>query len=97
MGIFNTISTIGKINAHLKEMEYQLNVISQMLDNRLPSYKIQNELDIFKQQHQQLIDLFGSSRGAFIAVYTFLGRKCRSADILQFTKDTIIDIQSRLS
>lgn len=94
MGLFNSLSTIGKVNEHLKEMEYQLNLICQMMDNGLPSYKIQNELNIFKQQHQQLINLFGGSRGAFVAVYTFLGRKCRSADILQFTKDTICELQS---
>ena len=93
MGFFNAMSSIGKINNLLKEIEYQLKVISDMTDNSLPSAKVQNEVNELIRLYNQVASVLENSSGARTAVYTFLGRKCRSWEILSFLKETIRELK----
>lgn len=89
MGFFNAMSSIGKINDILKEAEYQLKIIGDMTDNSVSNSRIQQEVDELIRLYNQMGTLFENSGGARTAVYTFLGRKCRSWEILSFLNDTI--------
>ena len=89
MGFFNAMSSIGKINNLLKEIEYQLKVIGDMTDNSVPSTKVQNEVNELIRLYNQLGNVLENSGGARTAVYTFLGRKCRSWEVLSFLNETI--------
>ena len=93
MGFFNAMSSIGKINNLLKEIEYQLKVIGDMTDNSLPSIKVQYEVKELIRLYNQLSSLLENSSGARTAVYTFLGRKCRSWEILSFLNETIRELK----
>lgn len=93
MGFFNAMSSIGKINDLLKEIEYQLKVISDMTDNSLPSVKVQNEVNELVRLYNQVGSVLENSSGARTAVYTFLGRKCRSWEVLSFLKETIRELK----
>lgn len=93
MGFFNAMSSIGKINNLLKEIEYQLKVIGDMTDNSVPSTKVQNEVNELIRLYNQLGNVLENSGGARTAVYTFLGRKCRSWEVLSFLNETIRELK----
>ena len=89
MGFFNAMSSIGKINDLLKETEYQLKVVGDMMDNSAPRTRIQQEIEGLIKLYNQIGNVLENSSGARTAVYTFLGRKCRSWEILSFLNETI--------
>ena len=93
MGLFNAMSSIGKINDLLKEIEYQLKIIGVMTDNSVSNVKIHQEVDGLVKLYNQLGTLLENSSAARTAVYTFLGRKCRSWEILSFLNETIRDFK----
>ena len=93
MGLFNAMSSIGKINDLLKEAEFQLKILSDMTDNSVPSSRVQQEVEDLKKLYNQIGSLLENSSGARTAVYTFLGRKCRSWEILTFLNETIKELK----
>lgn len=93
MGLFNAMSSIGKINDLLKEAEYQLKIVGDMTDNSVSNSRVQQEVDGLIRLYNQIGSLLENSSGARTAVYTFLGRKCRSWEILSFLNDTIREIK----
>jgi hypothetical protein len=93
MGFFNAMSSIGKINDLLKEAEFQLKILSDMTDNSVPSSRVQQEVEDLKKLYNQIGSLLENSSGARTAVYTFLGRKCRSWEILTFLNETIKELK----
>lgn len=90
---FNAMSSIGKINDLLKETEYQLKIIGDMTDNSVSSSRIQQEVEELIKLYNQICSLLENSSGARTAVYTFLGRKCRSWEILTFLNETIKELK----
>ncbi len=93
MGFFNAMSSIGKINDLLKETEYQLKIIGDMTDNSVHSSRVQQEVEDLIKLYNQIGSLLENSSGARTAVYTFLGRKCRSWEILTFLNETIRELK----
>ncbi len=93
MGFFNAMSSIGKINDLLKEIEYQLKIVGDMTDNSVSNVRVQQEVEGLIRLYNQLGSLVENSSGARIAVYTFLGRKCRSWEILSFLNETIRELK----
>lgn len=93
MGFFNAMSSIGKINDLLKETEYQLKIVGDMMDNSAPRSRIQQEIEGLVRLYNQIGGLLENSSGARTAVYTFLGRKCRSWEILSFLNETIRELK----
>ena len=93
MGLFNAMSSIGKINDLLKETEYQLKIIGDMTDNSVHSSRVQQEVEELIKLYNQIGSLLENSSGARTAVYTFLGRKCRSWEILTFLNETIKELK----
>jgi len=89
MGFFNAMSSIGKINDLLKETEYQLKIVGDMTDNSVSTPRVQQEVEGLIRLYNQIGNLLEKSSGARTAVYTFLGRKCRSWEILSFLDETI--------
>lgn len=94
MGFFNAMSSIGKINDLLKETEYQLKIIGDMTDNSVSSARVQQEIAGLIRLYNQMGSLFENSSGARVAVYTFLGRKCRGGEILSFLNETITELKN---
>lgn len=95
MGFFNAMSSIGKINELLKETEYQLKVVGDMMDNSAPRTRIQQEIEGLIKLYNQIGSVLENSSGARTAVYTFLGRKCRSWEILSFLNETIRELKQQ--
>lgn len=93
MGLFNAMSSIGKINDLLKETEYQLKIVGDMTDNSVSNSRVQQEVDGLIRLYNQIGSLLENSSGARTAVYTFLGRKCRSWEILSFLNETIKELK----
>ena len=93
MGFFNAMSSISKINDLLKETEYQLKIVSDMAGNSVSSSRVQQEVDGLIRLYNPMGSLFENSGGARTAVYTFLGRKCRSWEILSFLNETIRELK----
>ena len=93
MGFFNAMSSIGKINDLLKEIEYQLKIVGDMTDNSVSNARVQQEVEGLIRQYNRLGLLIENSSGARIAVYSFLGRKCRSWEILSFLNETIRELK----
>ena len=93
MGFFNAMSSIGKINDLLKEIEYQLKIVGDMTDNSVSNARVQQEVEGLIRQYNRLGSLIENSSGARIAVYSFLGRKCRSWEILSFLNETIRELK----
>lgn len=93
MGFFNAMSSIGKINDLLKETEYQLKIIGDMTDNSVPSSRVQQEVEDLIKLYNQIGSILENSSGARTAVYTFLGRKCRSWEVLSFLNETIKELK----
>lgn len=89
MGFFNAMSSIGKINDLLKETEYQLKIIGDMTDNSVSNSRVQMEIQGLVSLYNQIGDILENSSGARTAVYTFLGRKSRSWEIMSFLNETI--------
>lgn len=93
MGFFNAMSSIGKINDLLKETEYQLKIIGDMTDNSVHSSRVQQEVEDLIKLYNQIGSILENSSGARTAVYTFLGRKCRSWEVLFFLNETIKELK----
>jgi len=93
MGFFNAMSSIGKINDLLKETEYQLKIIGDMTDNSVHSSRVQQEVEDLIKLYNQIGSILENSSGARTAVYTFLGRKCRSWEVLSFLNETIKELK----
>lgn len=93
MGFFNAMSSIGKINDLLKEIEYQLKIVSDMMGSSVSTSRIQLEVEGLVKLYNQTGGLLENSSGARTAVYTFLGRKCRSWEILSFLNETIRELK----
>ena len=89
MGFFNAMSSIGKINDLLKETEYQLKIIGDMTDNSVSNSRVQMEIQGLISLYNQIGNILEKSSGARTAVYTFLGRKSRSWEIMSFLNETI--------
>ena len=94
MGFFNAMSSIGKINDLLKETEYHLKIIGDMTDNSVHSSRVQQEVEDLIKLYNKIGSLLENSSGARTAVYTFLGRKCRSWEILTFLNETIKELKN---
>lgn len=93
MGFFNAMSSISKINDLLKEVEYQLKIVGDMKNNSVSSVKVQQEVEGLISLYNQIGSILENSGGARTAVYTFLGRKCRSWEILSFLNETIRELK----
>ncbi|MBR3122722.1 MAG: hypothetical protein IKH48_00995 [Prevotella sp.] len=93
MGIFNALSSIGKINDLLKEIEFQLKIIGDMSENSVSNVRIQQEVEGLIRQYKQFVALLENSSAARTAVYTFLGSKTRSWGILSFLNETIRELK----
>lgn len=93
MGFFNAMSSISKINDLLKEVEYQLKIVGDMKGNSVSSIRVQQEVDGLISLYNQIGNILENSGGARTAVYTFLGRKCRSWEILSFLNETIRELK----
>ncbi len=93
MGFFNAMSSISKINELLKEVEYQLKIVGDMKGNSVSSFRVQQEIDGLISLYNQIGSVLENSSGARTAVYTFLGRKCRSWEILSFLNETIRELK----
>lgn len=93
MGFFNAMSSISKINELLKEVEYQLKIVGDMKGNSVSSFRVQQEIDGLISLYNQIGSVLKNSSGARTAVYTFLGRKCRSWEILSFLNETIRELK----
>lgn len=87
------MSSISKINELLKEVEYQLKIVGDMKGNSVSSFRVQQEIDGLISLYNQIGSVLENSSGARTAVYTFLGRKCRSWEILSFLNETIRELK----
>lgn len=86
MGFFNAMSSIGKINKLIEELENQTFIIKSNVDLNVPVSSLKNCLNVHKSIHQQMIDTFGASAGARHAVYKLFGVKVRMHDVLSLSK-----------
>ena len=77
----------------IKETEYQLKIIGDMTDNSVHSSRVQQEVEELIKLYNQIGSFLENSSGARTAVYTFLGRKCRSWEILTFLNETIKELK----
>ncbi len=94
MGFLNAMSSIAKINELLKETEYQLKIIGDMTDNNVNFSRVQREVEGLIRLYNQIGAVLGNSSGARTAVYNFLGRKCRSWEILSFLNESIREFKN---
>lgn len=92
MGFFNSMRTIGEINALLKDFENQVTITQGQVGSGASKATLNNSLNVMKSIHQQLIDKFGNSSGARTATYTIFGDKMRMDGILTYTKNVIYNL-----
>lgn len=95
MGFFNAMSSIGKMNKLLIDTEWQLKRITDLMENNAPNIQIQQEVRNLVDLYNQMGSVLENSAGARIATYSFLGKKCRSLDVLLFLKEIIRDINNQ--
>lgn len=89
MGFVNTISSINKINSLLKDLENQVSITQDQVQRNASVETLQNSLNVLKNIHQEMIDTFGNSRGARMAMYTVFGDKMQMPELLLYSKNVI--------
>ena len=94
MGFFNAMSSIGKINKLIEDLENQTMITKGNVDSNAPVATLRNCLSVHKSIHQQMIDIFGTSAGARHAVYTFFGEKVQMHEILTLSKKLAYDLNA---
>lgn len=82
MGLFS----IGKVKTLLAETEKQLAKISSLHDHGGGKLIIQHSINELRQLTAKLSYQLADSTMANIAVYTFLGSKCRGVEVVMFLK-----------
>lgn len=92
MGLFNALSSINEVNKLLKDLENQVRISQDQVERGDPLVYLQNSLNVLKQIHQSLINVFSNSRGACTAVYTIFGDKMRMEDVLTYSKNVIMNL-----
>lgn len=92
MGFFNAISSINKINALLKDLENQVTITQGQIEHNAPVQNLRNSLNVHKRIHQDLIDLFGHSSAAQVAMFTIFGDKMQMHGILTYSKNLICNL-----
>ena len=92
MGLFS----IGKVNKLLVETERQIAKISNLHDYGASPEMMQNAVNELRQLTAQIHYHFTDSSMAREAVYTFLGSKCRSWDIVYFLRNTIKEMEEAI-
>ena len=89
MGFVNTISSINQINKLLKDLENQVSITQDQVERNASVETLQNSLNVLKNIHQEMIDTFGNSRGARMAMYTVFGDKMQAPELLLYSKNLI--------
>ena len=94
MGFFNSMSTINKINRLLKDLENQVTISQDLVQRDAPIYNLQNSLNVHKQIHQELINLFSQSGGARMSIFTIFGDKMNMDGILTYSKNLCYNLEA---
>jgi hypothetical protein len=97
MGFFNAMSSIGDVNRLLKDLENQVRISQDQVERGAPLVNLQNSLNVHKQIHQSLINVFSNSSGARTAVYTIFGDKMRMDDVLTYSKNVTMNLAAIIS
>ena len=103
MGLFNTISSINRVNNLLKDLENQVTIVQDQVRKNASAETLQNSMNVLKHIHQELIDTFGNSSGenplfvsvrsgARVSMFTLFGDKMRMHDILTYSKNVIYNL-----
>lgn len=92
MGFFNAISSINEINGLIRDFENQVTITQSQVQNGASKTTLNNSLNVLKSIHQRLIDTFGNSSGARVAMYTVFGDKMQMGDLLTYTKNVIMNL-----
>ena len=92
MGLFNAMSSIGKINNLLKDFENQVTITQDLVERNASTQMLMNNLNVMKSIHQQLIDTFSNSAAARIAMFTIFGEKMQMDGILTYSKNVIYNL-----
>lgn len=94
MGFFNAMSSIGRINGLLKDLENQVTISQGQVERNMPKSYLINSLNVHKRIHQDLIDVFTGSSGARTAVYTLFGDKMTMDGILTYSKNVAMNLNA---
>lgn len=97
MGFFNAMSSINEVNHLLKDLENQVMISQDQVASGAPVATLQNSLNVHKQIHQSLINVFGNSAGARTAMYTIFGDKMRMEQILTYSKNVTLHLAAIIS
>lgn len=89
MGIFS----IGKVNNLLIDIEKQLAKISSLHNHGGGKLIMQQSVNELRQLTAKLSYQLTDSTMANIAVYTFLGSRCRGSEVVMFLKNTIKEME----
>lgn len=92
MGFFNAMSSIGRINGLLRDLENQVAITQGQIENGASTSNLIYSLNVHKRIHQDLIDAFSGSSGARTAVYTVFGEKMRMDDVLTYSKNLAMNL-----
>lgn len=93
MGLFS----VGKVNTLLLQTEAQLARISDKYQFGASKSELRTEVNKLRQLHAQLNYHFIDSSIARTAMYSFLGRKCRSWEVAGFLTEIIRDMENDLN
>lgn len=89
MGFFNGIS---KINELIEDLENQTIITKSSIDLNVPVLSLKNFLRVHESIHQQMIDTFGRSASARLAVFKLFGKEVRMHEILSMSKKIADDL-----
>lgn len=89
--------SIRKVNNLLIDIEKQLAKISSLHDHGGGKLIIQHSINELRQLTAKLSYLLTDSTTANMAVYTFLGSRCRGGEVVMFLKNTIKEMEDSIN
>lgn len=92
MGFFNAMSSINRINNLLVDLENQVTITQNLVQTNASRWQLENNLNVLKRIHQDLIDNFSNSSAARVAVFTLFGDKMRMDAILMYSKNVAMNL-----
>lgn len=89
--------SIRKVNNLLIDIEKQLAKIISLHDHGGGKLIIQHSVNELRQLTAKLSYLLTDSTIANMAIYTFLGSKCRGGEVVMFLKNTIKEMEDSIN
>lgn len=94
MGFFNAMSSIGKINNLLKDLENEVTITQSLVSQDASREVLLNHVNILSSIHQELINTFSNSSGARTAMFKIFGNKMQMHDILTYSKNLVLHLNA---